>query len=182
MSLSHHCADCLFVFFRHLKVDLLVCLASLSFWITQVCLNFRVWTANLLMEPQTENSRFPHLQQLVQVMKQQCRTRPSLYHHHVCGIIINHKFINLFMNCYVSFTPNVSHKPSQKFSFDLVSPQNLFPKVLHITRIYFSKHETRQWQTLPNLWQVCLKKFKERSELTDGFYLFIDFNQKSRNT
>ncbi len=39
----------------------------------------------------------------------------------------------LFMKCFVGFTPDVTgHRPSKKFNFCLVSPQNICPKVLGI--------------------------------------------------
>ncbi len=60
----------------------------------------------------------------------------SHYYHHVCWYDV------LFIKCCVSFIPDVTgHTPSKKLNFCLISPQNIYPKVLGIIKNIFGKYE-----------------------------------------
>ncbi len=85
-----------------------------------------------------QNSWFHQLWHVVQVVKLQSRLRPSHYHHHVWLL-----YDVLFMKCCVGFTSDVTgHTPSKKFTFCLISPHDICPKILGIIKIFFSKCET----------------------------------------
>ena len=60
----------------------------------------------------------------------------------------------LFMKCCVSFTPDVTGRtPSKKFLFCLVSPQNIFPEVLGIIKMFF----WRMWdEPLCSFWSAVV--------------------------
>ncbi len=85
-----------------------------------------------------QNSWFHQLWQVVQFLKLQ----NSLRHHTTTTTMFDCWYDVLFIKSYVGFMPDViEHTPSKKFNFCLISPQNICPKVLGITKILFGKCE-----------------------------------------
>ncbi len=83
-----------------------------------------------------QNSWFHQLWQVVQVLNLQSTPRPS---HHV-WLLVWCSFYEIL--CW--FYSRCKHRPSKKFNFCLIIPQNICPKVLGIILgIFFGKCETR---------------------------------------
>ncbi|KAF7641013.1 hypothetical protein LDENG_00000080 [Lucifuga dentata] len=81
-----------------------------------------------------QNSWFHQLRQVVQVLKQQ-----SSPDHHTTTTMFGCRYDVHFLKCCVSFTPDVTGRtPSKTFHFCLVSPQNIFPKVLGIIKMFLA--------------------------------------------
>ncbi len=86
-----------------------------------------------------QNLWFHQLWQFFLVLKlQSC---PRLPHYHHVWLLV---WCSFYMKWCVGFTPDViGHTPSKKFNFCHISPQNIWPKVLGIIKIYFGKCEMR---------------------------------------
>ncbi len=85
-----------------------------------------------------QNSWFHQLWHVVLVLKMQ--RSPG---HHTTTTMFDCWYDVLFVKCCVGFTSDVTgHTPSKKFTFCLISPHDICPKILGIIKIFFSKCET----------------------------------------
>ncbi len=132
-----HSKTLILFFLSNSEVDLLVCLGSLSCCITQDHLSLRSqtdgWTFSfrIFWECRINGS----INYGKSARSWSCKAAPD---HHTTTTIFDCWYDVLCMKGCVGFMPDVTgYAPSKTFNICLISPQNIWPEVLGIIKIFF---------------------------------------------